>query len=142
MSDRRTVTAAFVSLAAATGLPVGDHTAPVEVAGKPWAIVYSISGGGLLDSNLAALEEGMDLIYQVTSVGRRRDQAEWLADRTRGVVVGRTAAGFSAPFPAIAGAKVADRQLWGGLGGVEPSGDSPNQVWSVAERFLLRLVRV
>lgn len=140
MSDRRIVTAALIDLLETTTIPIGDHTAPDEVAGKPWAVVYSIPGGGLLDDNLAAVEDGMDLLYQVTSVGRRRDQAEWMADRARSTIIGRTSAGFSTTFPTITGLNVADRQLWGGVGGVEPSGEAPHQVWSVAERFLLRLV--
>lgn len=140
MSDRRPVTAAFVELLETTALPIGDHVAPVEVPGKPWATVYSIPGGGLMDDNLAAVDHGIDLIYQVTSAGRRRDQAEWMADLMRTTVVGRST-GFTVAFPAVSGFTVADRQLWGGLGGVTPSGEAPMQVWSVAERFLIRLVR-
>lgn len=140
MSDRRIVTAALLTLLGTTTLPIGDHTAPAEVAGKPWAVLYSIPGGDLSTDNLAAVEDGMDLIYQVTSVGRRRDQAEWMADLTRAKVVGRTAGAFIAAWPAMTGLKVADRQMWGGVGGVEQSGEAPHQVWSVAERFLIRVV--
>lgn len=141
MSDRRPVTAAFIDLLEITTLPIGDHTAPTEVAGKPWAIVYSIPGGALRDDNLAAVENGIDLIYQVTSVGRRRDQAEWMADLVRTTVMARTSSGFTTAWPAMTGLSVADRQLLGGLGGVEPSGQSPHELWSVAERFLIRLFR-
>jgi hypothetical protein len=141
VSDRRPVTAAFIELLETTGLPIGDHVAPGEVAGKPWAIVYSIPGGALRDDNLAAVEKGTDLVYQVTSVGRRRDQAEWMADRARTTVIARTSSGFTTAWPMMTGAEAADRQLLGGLGGAEPSGKAPHQVWSVAERFLIRLFR-
>lgn len=140
MSDRRTVTAALLDLLETTTLPIGDHTAPAEVAGKPWAVLYSIPGGEVSDHNLAAVETGIDLIYQVTSVGRRRDQAEWMADLIRATVIGRTAGAFIATWPVMTGLKVADRQLWGGVGGVEPSGEAPHRLWSVAERFLIRIV--
>lgn len=140
VSDRRIVTAALLDLLETTTLPIGDHTAPAEVAGKPWAVLYSIPGGEQSTANLAAVEDGTDLIYQVSSVGRRRDQAEWMADLIRAVIVGRTAGAFTATWPAMAGLKVADRQMWGGVGGVEPSGEAPHRVWSVAERFLIRIV--
>ncbi len=140
MSDRRIVTAALLTVLGTTSLPIGDHTAPAETAGKPWAVLYSIPGGAYGDDNLAAVETGTDLLYQVTSVGRRRDQAEWMADLIRAKVIGRTLGGFIATWPAMTGLSVADRQMWGGVGGVEPSGEAPHQVWSVAERFLIRVV--
>lgn len=140
VSDRRIVTAALLDLLETTTLPIGDHTAPEEVAGKPWATLYSITGGNLSQDNLAAVEDGTDLIYQVTSVGRRRDQAEWMADLIRAKVVARTATAFVTAWPSMTGLKVADRQMWGGVGGVEQSGEAPHQLWSVAERFLIRVV--
>jgi len=143
MSDRRLVTASVVAvLQGAATFPVGDGRAPDEVSGRPWAIVYSIDGGRLLDDNLGAREHSTDLVYQVTSIGRRRDQAEWAADLCRRTMLARTPAGaFQVVWPAVAaGVVVVDRQLLGPVGGVKSDGNPPHDVHSTTERYIVRLV--
>lgn len=140
MSDRRAVTAAFIALLATTGIPVGDHKAPVEAAGQPWVSAYAIPGGELLDGNLAGVEHAVDLVYQATSAGRRRDQAEWAADLVRSVML-RNQAGTFVAWPSMPGTlTVVDRQLLGGVGGVSFT-DPPHEVFTVVDRYLIRVVR-
>ncbi|WP_433547166.1 hypothetical protein ACQPZG_20335 [Streptomyces sp. CA-294286] len=82
-------------LARATGKPCGLGALP-QVAGKPAPAPYTVLyplGGTISGAPLADQGEDADLLYQVTAVGARTDQAEWLADRVRRAVLERTPTG-------------------------------------------------
>ncbi|WP_399932182.1 hypothetical protein [Streptomyces kanamyceticus] len=90
------MTVAFQAmLAAATGKPCGRGRLPL-VAGHPCPTPYSVlyplesryTGAPLGDKT-----EDAHLVYQVTVVADREDQAEWLADRVRRAVLAREASG-------------------------------------------------
>ncbi len=139
--DRQLVTSALLTmLAAGTGKPVGDHKAPLATA-PPYSVLYSIPGGGFWGAALVGPDADADFVYQVDSVGLKRNQAEWLADRVRRSVLARSSSGaFQVTITPPAGLKVADRLPDGGPGGVQVAGVPPHEVFSVAERFVLRVV--
>ena len=139
--DRQLVTTALLSmLAAGTGKPVGDHKAPLSTE-PPYCVLYSIPGGGYWGAALVGPEADADFVYQVDSVGLKRNQTEWLADRVRRSMLARTSSGaFQVTINPPLGLKVADRVPDGGPGGVQVDGDPPHEVFSVAERFVLRVV--
>lgn len=148
--DRQLITTAFVAmLATGTGKLVGDHKAPDgRVTGEPYAVVYAIPGGGYWGPGLVAPDANGDFVYQVDSVswsssnnlsGGSRKQAEWMGDRVRRTVLARSNGAFQVAFPAVVGWTVADREPSGSPGGVAIVGASPHEVFTVAERFTLRL---
>lgn len=148
--DRQLVTTALVSmLASSTSKPIGDHKAPsTRVAGTPYAVVYAISGGDFWGPGLVAPDSSADLVYQVDSVswrsadnlsGGSRKQAEWMGDLVRRTLLARTNGAFQVAFPAVTGWSMADREPGGGAGGVDVAGTPPHEVFTVAERFVLRV---
>lgn len=84
----RTHSDAVIAALEGAGLTVGDGTA--DGLTVPYAVVYNISGGRM-SGNLDDPFEDADLVYQVTCVGRTREQAEWVADKATVTLV----AGFS-----------------------------------------------
>lgn len=67
------------------GLTVGDGTAAGLTA--PYAVVYNITGGDM-SGTLENPYEDAELIYQVTCVGKTREQAEWVVDKAMVLVDG------------------------------------------------------
>ncbi|MEN8649115.1 hypothetical protein ABCR94_00305 [Streptomyces sp. 21So2-11] len=82
--------------------------------GKPAAVPYTVlyPQGGLVDgAPLADASEDAHLVYQVTVVAGRTDQAEWLADRVRRAFLDRESAnGWEHPITAH-GIEVWSREL-------------------------------
>lgn len=119
-------------LEAGTGKLVGDHKAPTNHI-APYGIVYTIDGGMEWGAPLTAPESEAIFVYQVTSVGARRDQAEWMADRVRRTMIDRAPDGSFLVIgnPPPAGSVVQDRRPQGARGMAEEQGD----VWQVAERY-------
>ena len=117
--------------------PVGDHEAPENAdLDVGYAIAYTIDGGSFEGAPLWATESDAWLVYQITSVGRKRDQAEAIADRVRLTILSRVAAGgFQVAFPDPAGMKVTGREPDGTSPGVIPEGVKPNRVYNVPERY-------
>lgn len=137
--DRQLLTSAFIAmLATGTGKQIGDHRAPPAPRVIPYGIVTSIPGGGFSGPGLFAPDADADFVYQVDSIGERRDQAEWLGDRVRRTILARTAGAFQVAFPAVAGLLVADREV-DAIGGVDVAGDFPNEVFTVSDRYVLRV---
>ncbi|HEX9991353.1 MAG TPA: hypothetical protein VGB14_00355 [Acidimicrobiales bacterium] len=92
MNDRRKVTQALIDmLAAATTRPVGDLDRP-PAGVEPFAVVYPIPGGSS-DGPAQWPHADVDRVYQVSSVGKDRWQAEWMADKVRAAILGRNGNG-------------------------------------------------
>ncbi len=144
--DRRLLTSSVLTLiATGTARPTGDGKAPAIdlalTASWPYAVVHVITGGGYWGSPLTRPDECADFVYQVDSVARRRDQAEWMADLVRRTVLARTSTGaFQVALANPAGWEVKDREADGGAGTVVAEGDPPNTVFSLSERFRFRVV--
>lgn len=73
--------------------------------------------------------------YQVTSVGERGDQVEWLADRVRDGVVGRRDGEWAYDLR-IPQDRVIDRELDHDAGG-EPSVSAAGAIVSYVQRFTI-----
>ncbi|MFI1163254.1 hypothetical protein ACH4UM_06500 [Streptomyces sp. NPDC020801] len=73
--------------------------------------------------------------YQVTSVGERADQVEWLADRVRAGVVGRTDGRWTHDLH-VSEARVIDRELTYDAGG-EPSMSAAGAIVSYVQRVTI-----
>lgn len=138
--DLLSITDALVAfLAAQTARPVGRATAPLvdgdpaDLGDGPYAIVYQLPGGGTWGPGLYGPDEGAQLPFQVTSVGRRSDQADWMADRVRQAMVGRTNGTLTADL-VVPGVTVLDREF-SAYGGHDREGD----VVSVPDTFLLHV---
>lgn len=138
--DRRLLTDAVIAaVASATGKPCGDHRAPVGVD-PPYTIVWSIPGGRYWGPWLSAPDSCADFVVQVDSVGRQRAQADALAAQVRDLMLDRSGSGALAVITPPPGWRIADRSADGGPPGVDVGGDSPHYVFSVPERFVLRVV--
>ncbi len=82
----RVLTDAVLAVLVAAGTEkIGDATAPADDA-RPYAVLYPMDDserdGDFVDTQRTAWFE-----YQITSVGDTREQAEWLADRLRTVLL-------------------------------------------------------
>ncbi|MFI6469844.1 hypothetical protein ACIBL5_06200 [Streptomyces sp. NPDC050516] len=114
MIDRGAVTAALqITIARATGRPCGLGKLPLA-DGKPATVPYTVLyplGGQVGGAPLADVSEDAILVYQLTSVAERADQAEWMADRVRRAVLERTASGAHQYLLVVPGVNVWAREL-------------------------------
>ena len=119
-------------LATETERPVGVVDMP-DAATVPYAIVYPVddvlSGPPLWDPFADT-----EFTFQVTSVGERWDQARWMADRVRRVLLDRVNGEFFDDPGLVGNALVINRDFVDAGGVIE--GDS---VVSIPERFLFHL---
>ncbi|MCZ1019780.1 hypothetical protein [Streptomyces noursei] len=128
-----------VMVAAATGKPCGLGRLPVvdgEPASLPYTVLYP-QGGSVGGAPLADAAEDAHLVYQVTVVAARTDQAEWLGDRVREAMLGRSPTGAWMQPLRAAGAPVWARELL-----VDDGVDSSNAASGVVtamQRFMLSL---
>ncbi|WP_406349586.1 hypothetical protein OHB10_32200 [Streptomyces sp. NBC_01597] len=142
MTARLPVTRALAALLEhATGRPCGIGELP-RVQGKsgwvpapvPYTILDSLpaefGGPPLWDWHADAAWS-----YQITSVGERGDQVEWLADRVRAGVVGRTDGHWSHDLH-VPEARVIDRELTYDAGG-DPSVSVAGAIVSYVQRFTI-----
>ena len=120
--DRRELTTALIALLElATDRPWGDGKAPGQSAPEvPYGIVYAIAGGGV-DGGFADPHTDATFVYQLSSVGATREQAEWLADRARRAVLGRDPTG-ALLFPLAAADLLVIYRDADSVGGVERDG--------------------
>ncbi|MFD4482359.1 hypothetical protein ACFVXC_35280 [Streptomyces sp. NPDC058257] len=142
MTARLPVTRALTALLEkTTGRPCGIGELPRvegksgwEPASAPYTILDSLpaSFGGppLWDWHADAAWS-----YQVTSVGERGDQVEWLADRVRAGVVGRTDGRWAHDLR-VPQARVIDRELTYDAGG-EPSVSAAGAIVSYVQRVTI-----
>jgi len=124
------------ALEAGTGKPcgwggfprVGTPAVPAE---PPFTVLYDLPGttyaGPPLDDDHADVE----WVWQVTCVARRADQAIWLGDRVREVVLGKVAGVYV--YPLVVGGMVVIGRRSDGDGGV----DGQDGVVNYSERFAL-----
>ncbi|MGQ4490080.1 hypothetical protein ACN6LM_000510 [Streptomyces sp. SAS_281] len=142
MSARLPVTRALAALVEnATARPCGIGELPRvegksgwEPASAPYTILDSLpaefDGPPLWDWHADAKWS-----YQITSVGERGDQVEWLADRVRAGVVGRTDDRWAHDLR-VPEARVIDRELTYDAGG-EPSVSAAGAIVSYVQRVTI-----
>lgn len=125
--------------------PVGDAVVPGPLTGTddlvPYTIVYGMPGGRYTGPPLLGSETSAQLVYQVTSVGETREQAEALADRNRDAILAMhtDAAGWLNPISAGPGRHVMSRDTVAGPGEAVAGDGPPDSVWHVDERFVLHV---
>ena len=109
-------------------------TACITLSSNPGG---TIPGGGFSGPAFSAPNADAAAVYQLTSVAKGREQAEWLADRARAVMLGREDSGaFTIDAPTIEGWVVYDRSPDSGPPPVIADGAG---LWRVDERFVLSL---
>lgn len=101
--------------------PIGLWEAPDEAyadpPATPYGVLYPLMGGGATDvDNLAGVEYMWVLTYQISSVGKRQDQASGFADAMRKIVLGNV------PLPPVPGHTEDHRATVGAVGAPEESG--------------------
>jgi hypothetical protein len=136
---RREVTAALTSLLEEeTEKLFGVVDMPPVPEGQlapdlPYGIVYPINDGEYW-GGLGGPESSGEFTFQVTVVGGRADQCEWLGDRVRTAVLGRTTAGaFNTELALTTPYVVVARKSLSGPGNMIRS----DLLWSQSETFCL-----
>jgi hypothetical protein len=134
------ITTNLLTLLRTAGRPVydgayeGDPTAPDYWYG----ILYRIGGG---DSDptpdLDADPRTVTVAYQVTTVGKTRNQAEAGGRILRDRLLGRTAGTWAYPLTMPAGWVCAHRRPDPVMPGIDRVGDTPNAVYSMPARYQL-----
>lgn len=125
-------------LASATSRPCGVAVLPRAEGGEPAAFPYLIldslpgefSGPAFSDWHADAA-----WAYQVTSVGERADQVQWLADQVRSALFDRGPGGWRTGI-AVPGMRVIDRELTADMGG-DPVDGSRGSIVTYVQRFTL-----
>lgn len=120
------------------GVDAGDHRAPEPIA-YPYVILYAVPGGRYTGPPLVAPYSDAWFVYQISSVGERRDQAQRTADTVRNLMVGHdlTTGALATALNLPAGWRVCARLQEATPPGVEPEGEPPNQVFTVPEQFTI-----
>lgn len=140
--DRKPVDAAVATLLESVcSFPIGRSKAPSkdgdiqDVAEPPYAIVYAIVGGNWWGPGLATREDAATLIYQITSVGLREDQATWAGDKVRQALVGRDDSFQYEHSITVPGVSVVLREVDGPPGAAIREG----KIWSMPERYAVKV---
>jgi hypothetical protein len=81
--DPRIATDGIRAKLATFGLTVGDGQAPTGP--PPYVVVYPVAGGRTTGT-LGDLDGDAELVFQVTCVGMSREQAQWLENKTLGLL--------------------------------------------------------
>lgn len=124
------------ALATVTTRPFGVVDVPLPSEGQlaptpPYGIVYPINDGRYW-GGLGAPEANAAFVFQVTSVGATSDQCEWLSDRVRSVILGRTSAdAFNTALTLTAPFIVTCRESESGAGTMARN----DIMWSTTESF-------
>jgi hypothetical protein len=112
--------------------PLPDALTPA----LPYGVIYPINDGGYW-GGLGAPQASAEFTFQVTTVGGRADQCEWLGDRVRAAILGRTTSGaFNTVITLTTPYLVIDRESQGGPGNMIRS----DLLWSQSETFCLYVV--
>ncbi|MER5546490.1 hypothetical protein ACWDBP_35010 [Streptomyces sp. NPDC001233] len=142
-APRLPVTRALAALITdATGRPCGIGELPLvqgksgdwKPAAAPYTILDSLPGE-FSGPPLADWQADAAWSYQVTSVGERGDQVQWLADRVRNGVVGRRDGSWAHDLH-VAQGRVIDRELAHDAGG-ETSVSAAGAIVSYVQRFTI-----
>ena len=113
--------------------PIGDAVAP-RLADKteinpPFAVLYPIVGG-LFDGPLSDSQADVTLVYQVTSVGNTRQQAQAITDLVRAIMMDRSNI-------IITGRRVRDVRHTSPFAGVIRDDDLPDPLFYGYDRYEL-----
>jgi hypothetical protein len=119
-------------------LRIGDAQAPESSDGvveMPYAAVYPRDGNEMTGESLRNPHTHVELIYEVRSVGYKREAAEYMRDLIRTAVLGRNASS-TAYANAIAATGIGIARRWVVFGSVTREGT----IWNASDEFGFRLV--
>lgn len=118
---------------------VGDHELPANPE-YPFVVLYTIDGGDTFTVTGWDRERNLSLPFQLTCVGKRRDQVQLMADSVRSFMLERDTSGqFSQQLSSPPGWSVCGRLAGDAVSGVLVEGKAPNQLYSVPLRFTLQV---
>src|SRR5262245_41475177 len=109
---------------------------PVD-AQVPYVCVYSVPGGETWGPPLTAPQADGQMLFQVNSVGGTSQQAVWMDDQVRTVILDRNSTGsFTTPL-AVGGMSVIDRASQDGTSGPQEAviDRQGRQLWQTTPRF-------
>lgn len=140
MTDDLVLVKGIVTLLAdGTGKPVGlmdrPRTGPAQdspYADPPYAVLWPQPGGSYADG-LADTARDRELVFQVTCIGRRGDQALWLRDRVVRTWLTRAPGGWLYPLT-YSTATVIGREHR-----ADGASDTESGIFSVSDVFALRV---
>ncbi len=138
MIPRDLVTTAFLALLRGADPDVHDHVFGGDPSNPvyPFHILYSIPGGGwsgpIIDDQSDAT-----LVYQVTTVAKRRDSAELGADLLAARVLDMNGGGYVYPLVMPAGWACIDRSYDGPPEGIERVGDPPHHLFNAVRKYAI-----
>lgn len=114
---------------------VGVAVAPVDIQGNqaelPYATIYPVDGLAFSGPPMCGPHEDVRFDFQINSFGKRHDQAEWLADLIREIIVGKDENGSLINRLQVEGMKIMDQEVVGSTGKL----DNVGQIWMVVETF-------
>jgi hypothetical protein len=117
----------------------GKPTKPVY----PHHILYRIPGGSSdVTPDLSGVRRTISVPWQLTTVGKYRNQCERAAQVAHDRLLARTLDGFVHPLAMPAGWACVDRRPDAVMPGITRSGDVPTAVFSLPARFYLTISRV
>jgi hypothetical protein len=131
-------TDAVIAALETAGLLVGDGEKPVgggwedaprESDFVPYVVVYSLLGG-TTDGTIADPDDDAWPVFQLTSVGGTRGQAEWIGDVARSVML-------SGSLVKVIGTRRCLRVLIDVLGGAQRDDSEQPAIFYVPERYRL-----
>ena len=134
-------TAVLATLEAAIGAPfkIGDCETPKNPS-YPFGILYPLPGGR--DWSAPFGQEGLsiDIPYQLSIVGSRRDMVQLWTDKAKDVLFGRSASGallVACPLPSgwVNCGRIADDAA----SGVQVEGKAPNKIYTAPLRFTMQV---
>lgn len=133
-TEVRVTNAVLGMLQANLPFEVYDHRAPDDRV-FPYAVLYRIPGGGSSGPALHDPDADVTVVYQVDGVGSRRDQAELAASMISDVMLGYSNGAPKYVLGLPGTLRECGRMRNDTLGGVEPEGPSPNEVFTVPGRY-------
>ncbi|MFJ2342372.1 hypothetical protein [Streptomyces antimycoticus] len=122
-----------------TGRPCGLGVLPRGAVGKPSGFPYLILDslpGEFSGPAFADWQADATWTYQVTSVGERTDQVQWLSDRVRAALFDRVSSGWRVQIPVGDGTRVIDRELTHDAAG-DPVDGSQGTIVTYVQRFTI-----
>lgn len=120
------------------GPKVHDHEVPPSTT-LPYVCLYQLPGGSYSGPPLWDPEIDLTAIFQLDAVGTRRDQAQWLADKVKGVMLGRINGQLQHILGAPVGWRECARLAADTPPGVIRSTEAKNPLYSVPQRFAVAI---
>jgi len=128
-----TALVAMLRAAVPAGIGLYDHRVPPTGVGTPYGLLLAVDSPAPEGPAWSDDEADVTLTFQLDSVGKRRDQAQWLRDRLRAAVIARTGPAWTNTLT-VAGWVSADRRTMS-LGPVDRQGSPRFELFVAQDRY-------